>query len=132
MKFRPPFMVQASLKHQEKPSEYFIYSPLLHIITNRPPCIFKPSTSISIPLGHSTTFLIKPKAREIDDSGKQLTESQRNCRLDKDTDELDIFNIYTRTACLFECKTRYATKRCQCIPWNYHVNMMEKVSDTLY
>ena len=38
MKFRPPFMVQTSLKHQEKPSEYFIYSPLLHIITNRPPC----------------------------------------------------------------------------------------------
>ena len=38
MKFRPPFMVQTSLKHQEKPSEYLIYSPLLHIITNRPPC----------------------------------------------------------------------------------------------
>ena len=30
-------MVQTSLKHQEKPSEYLIYSPLLHIITNRPP-----------------------------------------------------------------------------------------------
>ena len=33
-------MVQTSLKHQEKPSEYFIYSPLLHIITNRPPCMY--------------------------------------------------------------------------------------------
>ena len=33
-------MVQTSLKHQEKPSEYFIYSPLLHIITNRPPCTY--------------------------------------------------------------------------------------------
>ena len=31
-------MVQTSLKHQEKPSEYWIYSPLLHIMTNRPPC----------------------------------------------------------------------------------------------
>ena len=31
-------MVQTSLKHEEKPSEYLIYSPLLHIITNRPPC----------------------------------------------------------------------------------------------
>ena len=38
MKFRPPFMVQTSLKHQEKPSEYLIYSPLLHIMTYRPPC----------------------------------------------------------------------------------------------
>ena len=31
-------MVQTSLKHQAKPSEYFIYIPLLHIMTNRPPC----------------------------------------------------------------------------------------------
>ena len=33
-------MVQTSLKHQENPSEYLIYSPLLHIKqTYRPPCI---------------------------------------------------------------------------------------------
>ena len=38
MKFRPPFVIQISLKHQEKPSQYLIYSPLLHIMTNRPPC----------------------------------------------------------------------------------------------
>ena len=40
MKFRPPFMVQTSLKHQENPSEYLIYRPLLQIMTNRPPCIY--------------------------------------------------------------------------------------------
>ena len=33
---------------------------------------FGPSTSIKIHLGHSITFLITPKAREIDESGKQL------------------------------------------------------------
>ena len=32
-------MVQTSPKHQENPSEYLIYRPLLQIITNRPPCI---------------------------------------------------------------------------------------------
>ena len=119
--------IEDGLSHRPEKISVSIHSPKEPADT-----IFKPSTSISIPLGHSTTFLIKPKAREIDDSGKQLTESQRNCRLDKDTDNLDIYNIYTRTACLFECKTRYATKRCQCIPWNYHVNMVKKVSDTLY
>ena len=31
-------MVQTSPKHQENPSEYLIYRPLLQIITNRPPC----------------------------------------------------------------------------------------------
>ena len=40
MKFRPPFMVQTSPKHQENPSEYLIYRPLLQIMTNRPPCSF--------------------------------------------------------------------------------------------
>jgi len=43
MKFRPPFMVQTSPKHQENPSEYLIYRPLLQIITNRPPCIYRVS-----------------------------------------------------------------------------------------
>ena len=42
-------MVQTSLKHQEKPSEYLIYSPLLHIMTNRPPCryIYLPGAELS-------------------------------------------------------------------------------------
>ena len=31
-------MVQTSPKHQENPSKYLIYRPLLQIITNRPPC----------------------------------------------------------------------------------------------
>ena len=31
-------MVQTSPKHQENPSEYLIYRPLLQIMTNRPPC----------------------------------------------------------------------------------------------
>ena len=31
-------MVQTSPKHQENPLEYFIYRPLLQIMTNRPPC----------------------------------------------------------------------------------------------
>ena len=31
-------MVQTSPKHQENPTEYMIYRPLLQIITNRPPC----------------------------------------------------------------------------------------------
>ena len=84
---------------------------------------FTPLTSVKVPLGHSTTFLITPKAREIDDSGKHLTESQRGCRLNEDTDLLDVFNVYTRTSCLLECKIKFAVSRCGCTPWNYPVNM---------
>ena len=85
--------------------------------------------SIKIPLGHSTTFLIIPQAREIDDSAKELTESQRKCRLDEDTDMLDIFNVYTRIGCLFECKIKFSMQRCGCIPWYYPLNTFSKVDN---
>ena len=93
---------------------------------------FVPSTSIRIPLGQSTTFFITPKAREIDDSGKELTESQRGCRLDEDTKALDIFNVYTRAGCLFECKMKYAFSKCGCTPWDYPINMYGKVRPCLF
>ena len=81
-----------------------------------------PSTSLKIPLGSSTTFLITPRARKIDErAAKDLTEFERQCRLNTDTNNMDIFNIYTRVSCLFECKMRYAKKRCGCIPWNYPI-----------
>ena len=84
---------------------------------------------MNIPLGYETIFLITPSAREIDDTvGNELTESQRNCRLDEDTDELEVFNVYTRVSCLLECKMKYAMERCGCIPWNYPLNMKKKVS----
>lgn len=81
------------------------------------------SSSFKIPLGHSTTIYITPKAREIDESGEELTEFQRNCRLGEDTNSLDVFNVYTQTACLFECKMRHSLKMCGCLPWNYPVIM---------
>ena len=77
------------------------------------------SRSFNIPLGHSTKIYITPKAREIDEDGMSLTESQRDCRLNEDTQNLDIFNVYTKTACMLECKIKYAMNRCGCAPWNY-------------
>ena len=37
------------------------------------------ATSFDIPLGQSTVVYITPKAREIDESGKKLSEAQRHC-----------------------------------------------------
>ena len=42
------------------------------------------SNSFEIPLGYTTTVYNTPKAREIDYSGKELEEKQRNCRLSDD------------------------------------------------
>ena len=87
----------------------------------------QPSSSFHITGGHTTTVLFTPRAREIDDSGKELTESQRGCRLNEDSGKLDVFNVYTRTACLLECKMKYAKNICGCTPWNYPINLIRKV-----
>ena len=77
------------------------------------------SKSFQIPLGHSTKVYITPKAREIDDSGKDLSEDQRGCRLSEDSEELDVHNIYSQEACHLECMIKQAYQRCGCFPWNY-------------
>ena len=85
------------------------------------------SNSFKIPLGYSTTVYITPKATEIDDTGKLLSESQRSCRLTEDNKDLDIFNHYSSEGCLLECKIKLAFKKCGCFPWDY-IPIVEKVN----
>ena len=77
------------------------------------------SDSFNIPLGHATRVYIYPKARQIDESGKELTEEQRNCRLNEANEDLDTFNIYSNEACIQECQKKQAFKKCGCFPWDY-------------
>ena len=85
------------------------------------------SKNFQVPLGHSTTVYVTPKARTIDETAMELTESERECRLNNDAKSLKIFNIYTRAACLFECKMRHALNRCKCQPWDYPFDKNDKV-----
>ena len=80
------------------------------------------SSNFKVPLGHSTTFLVTPIVREIDESGRKLEESERNCRLDEDVENLGIYEVYTRAACIYECQMKHAIKKCGCAPWNYPHN----------
>ena len=112
-------------------SKYLIQKPKKILVSLHNPqepadAKFQPSTSIPIPGGHTTTVLFTPRAREIDDSGKELTESQRDCRLKEDSGKLDIFNLYSRTACLLECKMKYASRICGCTPWNFPLKYVKK------
>jgi len=112
-------------QHKKYKSKYILVS--LHNPKEPADTKYIPITNTRIPLGQSTTILVSTKARKITNSGKDLTESQRGCRLDDDTEKLDIFNIYTRVACMFECHMKYATSKCGCTPWNYPINMNKTV-----
>ena len=47
--------------------------------------------SITIPLGQSSTVYITPSATETDTSGQMLGETQRECRLKQENDNLKVF-----------------------------------------
>ena len=42
--------------------------------------------------------------------------SERNCKLQTETEGLRWFTTYTEKNCLFECKTRIAKTLCRCFP----------------
>ena len=77
------------------------------------------SKSFNVPLGFSTTVYFTPTVREIDKSGKLLSESQRKCRLNEQTQQMKFFNEYSKEACLLECKVQLSYERCGCYPWDY-------------
>ena len=91
----------------------------IYVLALLEPDISFRSKSFQIPLGQSSIVYITPTAREIDDTGKELTETQRNCRLTEENDNLNIFKPYTQEACLLECKIKLAAERCGCISWEY-------------
>ena len=47
--------------------------------------------SIKIPLGQSSTVYITPSVIETDSSGQLLGETQRECRMKQENDNLQIF-----------------------------------------
>ena len=90
------------------------------------------TNSFEIPLGYSTIVYITPKATEVDGDGKKLKEEQRNCRLNEKSETLNIFNVYTKVGCLFECNLKHAMKRCGCVPWNYPFDKKESIYLKVY
>ena len=74
-------------------------------------------TNQEIKFGYHTT--LKVDAMEIissNDLHKVATE-KRNCRFSDETNGLDIFKVYSKSACEFECKIKRAFEVCQCYPW---------------
>ena len=79
------------------------------------------SNSFDVPLGHSTVVYIRPNAQKVDESVENLSEAQRGCRLNTQTNSLNVFDIYTKEACQLECDIQFAFEKCGCFPWNYPI-----------
>ena len=61
----------------------------------------------------------KVQAIEIfpSDNLRDLPILKRNCRFPDETDDLQIFKVYSKSACEYECRVKKAVATCGCYPW---------------
>ena len=104
---------RGEIKRKPKPVQIVVHEP------SKPPN-FR-TQSFTIPLGHSTTVYITPRATRTDTSGQSLAEDKRRCRLERESEGLKIYKKYSRESCMFECQMFQAVQRCGCYPWDYPV-----------
>ncbi len=64
---------------------------------------------------------VDPSLTMTDKSGLALDLNQRNCRSKDEKEDLKTFNIYSQTACIFECQLGNAMLMCNCSAWDYPV-----------
>ncbi len=77
------------------------------------------SEGILIEPGMSYKVRIQPTLTVTDKSGLALDNQTRNCLTKEEKGEMKLFNSYSQSACLFECKLRQATSICKCSSWDY-------------
>ena len=69
--------------------------------------------------GYHVTFKIQ--AMEISPSPelRNIQFKRRGCRFHDEIDGLEIFQLYSQSACELEHKIKSAENFCQCVPWHF-------------
>ena len=77
------------------------------------------AAGVDVEVGYISTFLITPSQVVTSKDARGMTEEQRQCRFFFESQDLKLFKDYSQSSCLFECQLKYASLKCQCVPWNY-------------
>ncbi len=64
-------------------------------------------------------IMVYPTVTVTDESALALDPEKRNCHTREENDKLRLFNIYSQSACMFECKLKLAIMECNCSAWDY-------------
>lgn len=76
------------------------------------------STSNSVKPGYINVFEVTPIEVVATDSLKDIPMKQRKCKLHHESDESELFQMYSQSSCEFECRVKMAFDQCLCIPWD--------------
>ncbi len=77
------------------------------------------SEGILIRPGMDYEMRITPTLATTDNSAMSLNNATRNCLSKRENSKLAAFNIYSKSACVLECKLRHAVSKCNCSAWDY-------------
>ena len=81
--------------------------------------------NIPLTIKANTEYIIEvsPTGQISSESFKELDFHQRNCFLEKEVKQDSLFKIYTKNNCQYECLTKLARNKCDCIPWDFLHNI---------
>ncbi len=77
------------------------------------------SDGLLIQPGYFYDIRVQPSVTLTDSSALALKPETRNCLSRDENENLLLYNIYSQSACIFECKLKEALKQCNCSNWDY-------------
>ena len=90
---------------------------LAKLITDLNPADFSQPLTLE---GSYVYFIeIYPYGQISTDEFKAMSKEQRQCKLENEVEQSDIFKIYTRNNCMYSCHVELASKQCGCRPWDF-------------
>ena len=76
--------------------------------------------------GYHTIWKVMATEIVPSDDLQDVPISHRKCRLGHEAENLELFEVYTQSACQFEEKVKEAEKVCNCLPWYIPSKYKEK------
>ena len=76
-------------------------------------------TVLELEPGWTYVIYVYPSMTDTYDDALSLNVEDRQCLASDDHNDLKVFNHYTQTACLYECRLSMAARFCNCTPWDY-------------
>ena len=68
--------------------------------------------------GFAYTFKVTANLLSTTDEFDKLSNTYRTCNLPHDSNRLNIFTVYSKSNCEFECAINYVKDKLECVPWN--------------
>jgi hypothetical protein len=59
---------------------------------------------------HFCSIVVTPNVLDSTDDVRSLPTRERNCKFSDETDNSDLFTVYSHSGCLFECLWRQASE----------------------